>query len=120
MAIIGSGYDRDVGGAQGAGYTGGALPYFSAYAARGVTPEIWLSWSTSKQTLWLQDYNRTEAQQNYSEDSPQAYAYDYVNFIDDATDPTTYTDPIVNFGRSTLTPSNTFIIGALAVLYLTR
>jgi hypothetical protein len=118
--IIGSGYDYSVGGAQGAGYTGGSLPYLSAYATEGVSLEKRMSWSTVTQEKWLQNFNRTEAQQNYATDSPQAYAYQYVNTIDTITDPTTYTDPIVDFGRSTFTPSRTLILGALVALYLTR
>ena len=76
--IIGSGYDRDVGGAQGTGYRG--LPYSSSY---GVDVSTWLSFSKREQELWIQDVNRTQKQATYSEDSPQAYAYDYVNYVDD-------------------------------------
>ena len=118
--IIGSGYDRGVGGVSGTGFLGGSLPYRSEYRSAGVTPELWLSWDGATQALWLRDYNRPQDQATYYEDSPQSYAYDYVNFIDNATDPTTYTDPIVDFGRSTFTPSRTLILGALVALYLTR
>ena len=118
--IIGSGYDYSAGGAQGAGYTGGTLPYLSAYATEGVSIDKWLSWSTSTQSKWLENYNRTEAQATYYKDSPQAYAYDYVNLIDQATDPTTYTDLIVDFGKSTFTPSRTFVLGVIGALLLLR
>ena len=116
MAIIGSGYDRDVGGAQGTGYLGGSLPYRSNYRAAGVTPELWLSWSDNQQALWLKDYTRPQDQSTYHAASPQKLAYAYVHFIDTATDPTTYTDPL----KAQFTPSRTFILGALAILYFTR
>jgi len=116
MAITGSGYDYSVGGAQGTGFTGGSLPYLSAYATEGVSVEKWLSWSTSTQTKWLQEFNRTEAQQNYTTDSPQAYAYGYTQWIDTYTDPTTYTEPVKDY----FTPDKVFVILAGALLYLTR
>ena len=67
MAIIGSGYDRDVGGAQGTGYQG--LAYSSTY---GVDVSTWMSFSKREQELWIQDVNRTQAQKDYSTDSDYA------------------------------------------------
>ena len=76
--IIGSGFDRDVGGTQGLGYTG--LAYDVKY---GLTPSQWYDFNLREQELFIQDYNRTGAQETYYDDSPQAYAFDYVNYVDD-------------------------------------
>tara|TARA_B100001094_G_C17857077_1_gene635565 strand:- start:228 stop:563 length:336 start_codon:yes stop_codon:yes gene_type:complete len=75
--IIGSGYSRDVGGSQGTGYQGRA--YDGKY---GVPVATWLSWSTYQQDLFIQDFNRTSQQENYSEDSLQRLAFDYVDYVD--------------------------------------
>ena len=116
MALVGFGFDRSGSGASGQGYQGGNLPYRSEYRSAGVTPELWLSWPQETQELWLTDYTRPQDKATYYEDSPQKIAYDYVNLIDTVTDPTTYTDPL----KAQFTPSRTFILGALAILYLTR
>ena len=118
MAIIGSGFDRGVGGASGTGFLGGSLPYRSEYRAAGVTPEIWLSWSESKQALWLQDFNRSDTQAKYYEDSPQRQAFDYVSFIDDSrADIEDYGANIADFG---LGVSRNLAIAAIALLILAR
>ena len=110
--IIGSGYDYSVGGAQGSGFTGGSLPYFTAYADAGVSLEKWLSWSAFTQEKWLQNYNRTEAQATYYSDSPQAYAWQYISGIDDITDRT----------KDILEDPNTklYLLAGLATLILLR
>ena len=81
MAIIGSGYDRDVGGAQGLGYTG--LPYDAKY---GFTASAWYSLSRNQQELFLKDFNRSKEQATYYKDSDQAKAYEYVTIIDNTRD----------------------------------
>lgn len=83
MAIVGSGYDRDVGGAQGSGYTGGSFPYLPEYASAGVSIEKWMSWSDATQRTWLQEYNRTDAQQNYYKDSDYAKTFYMKEWFDD-------------------------------------
>jgi hypothetical protein len=89
MAIIGSAYDRDVGGAQGTGYTG--LPYSSSY---GIDAGTWLSFSKREQELWIQDVNRTQAQQDYSTDSDYAKVYEYKEKADEYV-----IDPIIDGGE---------------------
>jgi len=81
--IIGSGYNRDVGGSQGLGYT--KLPWKSSY---GIPVQTWLDLSQREQELWIQDLNRTSAQETYSEDSPEAYAFKYKDFVDNTADKT--------------------------------
>ena len=76
--IIGSAFDRDVGGAQGLGYTG--LPYDAKY---GLSISQWLNLNRREQELLIQDFNRSDKQANYFEDSLQREAFDYVNFVDD-------------------------------------
>ena len=78
MAIVGSGYDRDVGGAQGTGYQG--LDYMTSY---GVDVSTWMSWNRRQQELWIQNVNRTDAQQDYSTDSDYAKVYDIKNTADE-------------------------------------
>ena len=118
MALIGSGFDRDVGGVQGTGYLGGSLPYRSEYRAAGVTPEIWLSWSETKQSLWLQDFNRSNTQANFFKDSNQRKAFDYVSFIDNSR------DDIVEYGANIADLGQTYTrnvaIAAVALLILLR
>ena len=112
MVLVGSGYDYSVGGAQGSGFTGGSLPYLPAYTTAGVSLEKWLSWSTSTQEKWLQDFNRTSEQATYYKDSPQAYAWQYISGIDDITDRT----------KDILEDPNTklYILAGLATLILLR
>mgnify|MGYP001193428640 FL=1 len=81
MAIIGSGYDRDVGGTQGLGYTG--LPYNAKY---GFSPSAWYNLNRREQELIIQDFGRSKDQQTYYQDSDQAKAYEYVTFIDNTKD----------------------------------
>ena len=57
MAIIGSGYDRDVGGTQGLGYTG--LPYNAKY---GFSPSAWYNLNRREQELIIQDFGRSRDQ----------------------------------------------------------
>jgi len=78
MAIIGSGFDRSVGGVQGLGYTG--LPYDEKY---GFSVAAWMDLNVRQQELIIQDYNRTDKQANYYKDSDQAKAFEYVSFVDD-------------------------------------
>ena len=113
MAITGSGYDRDVGGSQGKGFTGGNLPYKPAYWSRGVSIEKWLSWSYQTQALWLQDYNRTPAQQTYAQDSDYAKVYNLKEKTDEL-----IIDPIIDasgklYEGTKFTLSTALIIGAL-------
>jgi|TARA_E500000331_G_C17031441_1_gene615309 hypothetical protein len=98
--IIGSGYDRNVGGAQGTGYQGRA--YDAKY---GVPVATWLSWSTFKQDLFIQDFNRSDAQKNYSEDSLQRVAFDYVNYVDDKKEQTQ------NLGKQFIQPASDIALG---------
>ena len=92
--IIGSGYDMSVGGAQGTGYQGSA--YNPAYATRGVSLELWLSWDKSTQDNWLEDYNRTAEQQNYSTDSDYAKVYVIKEGVDEyIIDPVVHTTQTV-------------------------
>lgn len=69
MAIVGSGYDRDVGGAQGVQET-----------IFGVPSNIWDSWSQSKKDLYLQDYTRSDAESEYytMEDKSLGYQLSYL------------------------------------------
>ena len=116
--IIGSGFGEYVGGASGTGFLGGSLPYRSEYRAAGVTPEIWLSWSGNKQALWLQDFNRSDTQAKYYEDSPQRQAFDYVSFIDDSrADIVDYGADIANLGKDY---TRNLAIAAVALLILSR
>ena len=63
---------------------GGQLEY-----TYGIPYEQWQSWDDLTRGLWIQDYHRTLAQQNYATDSTQSLAFDYVNWMDDyAIDPT--------------------------------
>ena len=109
MAITGSGYDMDVGGSQGKGFTGGNLPYQPAYASAGVSIEKWLSWSYQTQLLWLQDYNRTPEQESYAYDSDYAKVYEWKEKFDE-----TFIDPLPNLISGTKTGINKLlIIGAV-------
>jgi hypothetical protein len=76
--IIGSGFSRDVGGVQGLGYRG--LAFDAKY---GLSASDWYDLNLREQELFIQDFNRSDKQETYFDDSPQAYAFDYVNFIDD-------------------------------------
>ncbi len=113
MAIIGSGYDRDVGGAQGTGFTGGSFPYKSEYQGAGVSLEMWLGWSQSTQEKWLQDYNRTDAQKTYYQDSDYAKVYRLKEKTDEL-----IIDPIIDasgklYEGTKFTLSTGLILGAL-------
>ncbi len=109
MAITGSGYDRDVGGSQGKGFTGGNLPYQPSYASAGVSIEKWLSWSYQTQSLWLQDYNRTPEQQTYSQDSDYAKVYEWKEKFDEL-----IIDPLVGVPDKAMSGLSTvLVIGAL-------
>ena len=88
--IIGSGYDRTVGGSQGDGYT--KLPWKSSY---GIPVQTWLDLSQREQELWIQDSNRTTAQQNYSTDSDYAMVYLGKEYVDN-----TLVDPIIDTGTN--------------------
>ena len=115
MAITGSGYDRDAGGAQGKGFTGGNLPYQPAYASAGVSIEKWLSWSYQTQLKWLEDYNRTPEQQTYAEDSDYAKVYNIKEWVDE-----TLVDPLVELPSKLIDTTKTGINTALVIgaLYL--
>lgn len=116
--LVGSGFDRSVGGASGVGFLGGPLPYRSEYRAAGVTPEIWLSWSGNKQALWLKDFNRSDTQATYYKDSDQRKAFDYVSFIDDSrADIVDYGADIANLGKDY---TRNLAIAAVALLILSR
>jgi hypothetical protein len=68
---------QNVGGAQGLGYTG--LAYDARY---GFSPSAWYNLNRREQELVVQDFNRTKEQITYYQDSDQAKAYEYVQFID--------------------------------------
>lgn len=77
--ILGFGFDRlGSGKGKGDGYTG--LPYRSEY---GIDVSSWYDLNRREQELWIQEFNRTPEQLNYSENSLQRQAFDYVNYIDD-------------------------------------
>lgn len=79
MAIVGFGFDRAGSGAgKGMGYTG--LAYDAKY---GLSISQWLDLNRREQELIIQDYNRSDAQATYYDDSLEAYAFDYVNYVDD-------------------------------------
>ena len=88
--IIGSGYDRTVGGSQGDGYLG--LPYNSSY---GIPIQTWLDFNHREQELFIQDFNRTTAQQNYATDSDYAKVYLGKEYVDN-----TLVDPIIDTGTN--------------------
>ena len=89
--IIGSGYDRDVGGAQGTGYTG--LSWSQEY---GIPVQDWYDLNTREQELWIQDVNRTTEQQNYSTDSDYAKVYVIKEGVDEyIIDPVVHTTQTV-------------------------
>jgi len=50
----------------------------------GVPANTWNSWSAHTQQLWLQDYNRTDAQATYYQDQTFLYdvAYTYTGVVD--------------------------------------
>ena len=50
----------------------------------GVPAATWNSWSAHTQQLWLQDYNRTDAQATYYQDQSLGYdvAYAYTGVVD--------------------------------------
>ena len=85
MIIGGDGGEegRTAGGASGTGYTGGSLPYNHAYVASGLDLTTWLSMNQRQQELWVQDWNRTTQQQNYSTDSTYAKVYQIKEKVDD-------------------------------------
>ena len=77
MAIIGSGYDLSVGGAQGTGFQG--LAYDVKY---GVPLATWMAWGPITQQAWLEEYNRTPEQQNYSTEEKPWYFEEAQAFSD--------------------------------------
>jgi len=62
---------------------------YGAPTMYGVPINTWNSWSASRQQLYLQDYNRTEAQTSYytMEDKslPYQVSYAYTGLVDTAT-----------------------------------
>jgi len=58
---------------------------YGAPTIYGVPAATWNSWSAHTQQLWLQDYNRTEAQQNYYYNQTLGYdlAYAYTGVVDE-------------------------------------
>lgn len=69
------------------------------YTHAGIIDETWQTWDPHTQDLWLQEYFRTEAQQNYATDSPQALAFEYVDFIDTTASKTAeLTDDAIDLG----------------------
>ncbi len=72
MAIIGSGFDRDVGGATGD----------MTYA--GVPADVWFNMTERERELLQQDYLRTDVQSNYfqNQDTATQLAYVYTGIVD--------------------------------------
>ena len=89
--IIGSGFDRSVGGASGTGYLG--LPY-PQNAPPNLTASIWYGMDRSTQELYLQDLNRNREQATYYQDSDYARVYDYKTQFDES-----IIDPIKDTGQ---------------------
>jgi hypothetical protein len=87
----------------------------------GVPYETWVSWSRSVQQEWLVDWNRTEAQANYYRDSPQATAYEYMDWADELVDKTqTYYEDVTDFGQEKIGDAVSILIGLGALYLVTR